>query len=87
MQSFIHDIVGNAFYGELDRLAYELPVILKWKDELALHAEVKRQIDLITRIIDDKAEKWKTATAKRGALLNSFIDTHSPPTLTFVFRV
>jgi hypothetical protein len=59
----IGDIVAVAYYGELERLAQQLPAVLKGKSEVEINREVLREIENIKKNIE---VKLKTFEEKKG---------------------
>lgn len=58
-ETFIRDLVGVVFFGNLDRLAHELPVILKGKNEVEIHTEMIKQVEQIKEMLKSKLAEWK----------------------------
>jgi hypothetical protein len=49
VDKFVQHMVGNCFFGELERLQHEFPASLKGRSELEVFEEVKRQIDQVKK--------------------------------------
>lgn len=56
-QRFVQDLIGNCFFGQLDRLSGELPATLKGKTEIQIKQEVVEQIERIKRLLRDKLDE------------------------------
>ena len=56
---FVRKLVSNFFFGELDRLAHEFPAVLKAKDELRIHEEVLRQIEIVKSNLRGQLTEWE----------------------------
>ncbi len=63
-RSFTEKLTKVLFFGELDRLANEFPSGLKGKGEVAIHEEVKRQIEQIKLNLDVALDNWKRSKGK-----------------------
>ena len=55
---FVNDLVGNIFFGQLERLSGEFPASLKGKTEIQINEEVIQQIAHIKRLLKDKLAEW-----------------------------
>ena len=65
---FIQDLVGNIFFGELDRMAHEFPSTLKAKTEVQIFEEVTRQISTVKRSLRDKLAAWVSGEGRKEQL-------------------
>ena len=61
---FIQNLVGNIFFGELDRLAHEFPSTLKAKTEVQIYEECEKQIKTVKRALKDSLESWVSGEAR-----------------------
>jgi hypothetical protein len=64
VQRFIGNLVGNFFFGELDRLAHEFPSNLKGRSEVEINAECLKQIEKIKIDLKSYLERWLRAKGK-----------------------
>ena len=55
---FIHDLVANCFFGELERQAHEYPSTLKGKNEVAIHEECIKQMESAKKTLRLRLEAW-----------------------------
>lgn len=62
---FVTHLVGQCFFGELERLAGEYPSILKGKGEVAIHEECLRQTVAIKKILRTQLDRWEKGEARR----------------------
>ena len=65
VDKFIRNLVGNMFFGELERIASEFPASLKGKSEVEIAEEVNKQKKQIAKGITSYMETW---LAKKGKL-------------------
>ena len=61
---FVQNLVGNIFFGELDRLAHECPSTLKAKTEVQIFEECEKQITAIKRALRDSLDSWVSGEAR-----------------------
>jgi hypothetical protein len=58
VSQFIHDLVGNCFFGELERQANEYPSTLKGKNEVAIYEECLKQMESAKKTLRLRLEAW-----------------------------
>lgn len=58
VRSFMHRVIGDFFFGELERLAHELPATMKGQDEVTIHAEIKTQTSKIKERLTEHIQAW-----------------------------
>lgn len=61
VMQFTADMLKNCYWGELERLAQELPPTLKGKDEVQIHEEVLRHVVRIKKATRERLEAWQKA--------------------------
>ena len=59
VDSFLRSLVRSTFFGELDRIKSEFPPGLKGKGEIAIEAEVEKQIESIKRALNKQLDAWE----------------------------
>ena len=57
--AFANHMVNKFFFAELDRLAQEFPPNLKGKDEISIHAECLKQVEVIKSGLADHLAQLK----------------------------
>jgi|ERR1043165_2143102 transcriptional regulator with XRE-family HTH domain len=63
---FIDRMVGQIFFGELERLKMELPNTLVGKNEVEIHVEVGEQIKVVKKILRNEFEKYRRENSTSG---------------------
>jgi len=58
VKRFMHSVVGEFFFGELERLAHEFPATLKGQDEASIHVECRKQITQIKDKLSERIQAW-----------------------------
>jgi hypothetical protein len=61
---FCTNLIGNIFFGELDRMALEFPVTLKGKGEVAIHEAVLKDIASLKKTLRTKLAAWESGEAR-----------------------
>jgi hypothetical protein len=56
---FVSDLVGNVFFGELQRLQSEAPANLKGKNEVQIHEWAVEQTEKIKAALGSKLDEWQ----------------------------
>src|SRR5688572_11752964 len=69
LERVMSEVVGKCVSGELDRLANELPAVLKGKSETDISSEVKRQKGMIRDSLFATMKKWCDAMRKGASEL------------------
>jgi phage terminase Nu1 subunit (DNA packaging protein) len=62
---FVTNLVGNAFFGELERMREEFPVTLEGKTKIQIYEEVNRQIEEVKKTLTRHLDAWGKANRKK----------------------
>jgi hypothetical protein len=63
--NLLHQIVGVFFFGELERLAFEFPPLLKGKNEIEINEECNKQTERIKVSLHACVNRWVRTKGKK----------------------